>query len=311
MEKDILRQGKQGDCDLGIEHRMDVPSKAEGYVTLKDHKLNYIESLPCRLLNPNKPESGKISKMLLEKINNGVRPKIGVNQWRNTAEVIEWFKLIQRKDKAKFIVFDIESFYPNISAELLKNSLDWALQYVDISNDERKIIMTAKNTLLYSKNIPWCKKNSADSFDVTMGSFDGAETCELVGLYLLFQLKKLELNLGLYRDDGLGISYLSNRQTDILKKKICQIFRENGLNISVECNKQVVNFLDVTLDLQVNLFKPYMKPNKIIQYVHFDSNHPPHVLKNIPLGVNKRLSMLSSNEQVFNEAIPKYQEALN
>ena len=144
-----------------------------------------------------------------------------------SAEVIEWFKLIQRKDKAKFIVFDIESFYPNISAELLKNSLDWALQYVDISNDERKIIMTAKNTLLYSKNIPWCKKNSADSFDVTMGSFDGAETCELVGLYLLFQLKKLELNLGLYRDDRLGISYLSNRQTDILKKKICQIFGEN------------------------------------------------------------------------------------
>ena len=43
-------------------------------------------------------------------------------------------------------------------------------------------------------------------FDVTMCSFDGAETCELVGLYLLSKLTQVVgNNIGLYRDDGLAI----------------------------------------------------------------------------------------------------------
>ena len=43
-------------------------------------------------------------------------------------------------------------------------------------------------------------------FDVTMGSFDGVNTCDLVGLYLLDKLSNLirRENVGLYRDDGLA-----------------------------------------------------------------------------------------------------------
>ena len=173
------------------------------------------------------------------------------------------------------------------------------------------MILTAKNTLLYNDAGPWCKKNATDSFDVTMGSYDGAESCELVGLFLLSQLKHLFLKVGLYRDDGLAASYLTNRQTEMLKKKICQIFKDNGLNISIECNKSVVNFLDVTLDLQSNIYKPYTKPNEHIQYVNINSDHSPHVLNNIPVGVNTRLSMLSSSKEVFDQAVPIHQDALN
>ena len=48
-------------------------------------------------------------------------------------------------------------------------------------------------------------KKDYPNFDVTMGSFDGAEVCELVGLYLLNILKSEfgGKNIGLYRDDGL------------------------------------------------------------------------------------------------------------
>jgi hypothetical protein len=44
-------------------------------------------------------------------------------------------------------------------------------------------------------------------FDVTMGSYDGAEICELVGLFILSKLEaKFGKNqVGLYRDDGLAI----------------------------------------------------------------------------------------------------------
>ena len=52
-------------------------------------------------------------------------------------------------------------------------------------------------------NVRTKKRNSA--FDITMGSFDGAEICELVRLYLLHQMRKNfpDINIGLYRDGGL------------------------------------------------------------------------------------------------------------
>ena len=54
-----------------------------------------------------------------------------------------------------------------------------------------------------------------------------------------------------------------------------------------------------------------MKPNNKIIYVHCQSNHPLALLKNIPENINKRLSSISSTQQVFNEAIPPYQKALD
>ena len=54
----------------------------------------------------------------------------------------------------------------------------------------------------------WVKREG-EEFDITMGSYDGAETTDLVGLFLLHQLKHLPVNLGLYRDDGLAVSALA------------------------------------------------------------------------------------------------------
>ena len=71
-----------------------------------------------------------------------------------------------------------------------------------------------------------------------------------------------------------------------------------------------MNFLDVTFNLDSGVYKPYMKPNDTLLYVNKNSNHPPSILQNIPAGVNQRLSSISENEGVFNEAIPPYQNAL-
>ena len=143
-----------------------------------------------------------------------------------------------------------------------------------------------------------------------MGSYDGAETCELLGLYLLPQLSHLNIDIGLYRDDGLAICNKTPRQIDIIKKEICHIFSKNNLRITIEVNKKVVDFLDVTLNLSTGTFKPYMKPNNTPLYVHRNSNHPPSITRNIPESINKRLSNISSNEETFNESAQPYQEAL-
>ena len=65
------------------------------------------------------------------------------------------------------------------------------------------------------------------------------------------------------------------------------------------------------MDLQKDQFKPYRKPGDKPMYVSFLNNHPPGVLKNIPLGINKLLCEISSSKEVFLEAIPPYQKELD
>ena len=149
----------------------------------------------------------------------------------------------------------------------------WCVQLSVITDEQVHIIKHTKKTTLYKDGEPWCKKTS--NFDVTMGSFDGAEFCELVGLFLLSQLQYLNINVGLNRDDGLAVTNQTPRNTDKIKKEICKIFKENGLSITADVNKKVVDFLDVTLNLSTGLYQPYHKPNSKINYIHRDSNHPP------------------------------------
>jgi hypothetical protein len=142
-------------------------------------------------------------------------------------------------------------------------------------------------------------------------SYDGAESCEIVGLFILSELDKIDrLNVGIYRDDGLATTCAPPRQVEVLKKKICAVFTKHGLRTTADANMKVVDFLDVIFDLEHETYRPYLKPNNTPLYVDNSSNHPPNTLRNIPAGVNKRLSSISSDEKMFNMAAPVYQEAL-
>ena len=91
---------------------------------------------------------------------------------------------------------------------------------------------------------------------------------------------------------------------------MCKIFKRNSLQITIEANKKVVDFLDITFDLRTEIYKPYKKPNSNLTYIHKQSNHPPSIIKNLPKSINKRQSTNSKNAQIFNEACPAYTEAL-
>ena len=64
-------------------------------------------------------------------------------------------------------------------------ALDYASTFTNVTDQDRQIIIHAKRSLLYHQDSQWKKNNSDNTFDVTMGSYDGAETCELIGLYML------------------------------------------------------------------------------------------------------------------------------
>ena len=198
-----------------------------------------------------------------------------INLRRSTREVLEWFRSFPDKQNGWFIGFDIVEFYPSITEKLLLKAIDFAKQFNIIQDCEKDIIIHAKRTIVFKGEEPWSKKDSNNGFDVTMGSFDGAESCELVVCYMLSLLQeKHGPSFGLYRDDGLGIAKGTPRQIENMKKDICKTFQENDLRITIEANRKVVNFLDVTLDLNTGIHIPYMKPNNVLQYVNIKSNHP-------------------------------------
>ena len=192
-------------------------------------------------------------------------------------------------------------------------AVDYAKQFTNLTESDYNILIHCKKSFLFNGDSVWKKKDNAKNFDVTMGSYDGAETCELVGLFILSLLSSsIETrNVGLYRDDGLAILQNANGHfADKKRKEIINEFNKIGLNITIDANIRIVNFLDVTLDLNNGTYKPYHKPNESTIYINSDSNHPKNIIKQLPKTINKRINEISSNEDVFNNAARSYNNAL-
>ena len=74
--------------DLGIENRVYAYSTCESFVTIKDHKENYINNTKCRLINSAKSNMGKVSKIILSRIVSSLREKTSLIQWVNSSSTI-------------------------------------------------------------------------------------------------------------------------------------------------------------------------------------------------------------------------------
>ena len=299
---------------LKVADRMDSLARKEVFLTLKDHKDEFLGKLPCRLINPAKSEIGIVSKQILDRINATIKEHLGVQQWKNSSDVTAWFASIERKDQCVFTCFDICDFYPSISEDLLGKALDFAGKLTDIPDQEKTIILHSRKSLLFDAENDWVKKNRAGLFDVTMGCYDGAEVCELVGSYALTMLptvKYAKNDIGLYRDDGLAIHRTtSGRAAEKMKQDLIKHFATLGLKITIQTNLRTVNFLDMTLDLLCGKHFPYRKPNDTPSYIHKSSNHPPPILRNIPAAISRRITDTSSDEAAFQQAAPIYNTAL-
>ena len=87
------------------------------------------------------------------------------------------------------------------------------------------------------------------------------------------------------------------------------MFKDEGLDITIVANLKAMNFLDVEVDLNTGTHRPFTKPNNTLLYIDVNWNHPPSALKNTVQAVQNRLSMLSSNKEIFEQAAPPYQKA--
>ena len=146
-----------------------------------------------------------------------------------------------------------------------------------------------------------------------MGCYDGAETCQLVGIYIQNKLCKLmnKKDFGVYRDDGLEIlRNTSGPEADRKRKNIIKIFKECGLSITCEVNRKIVDFLDVRFNLNDETYEPYRKPNNEPVSINKQSNHPPNIIADIPKAIFKHLASISCNKNVFDRNVDIRQTAL-
>ena len=158
-EKRINQEAKRLATDLNIADRAEQIAHTDAFITLKDHKENFHTNPKYRLINPAKSELGIVSKQILQPVNLKVRAYTQSKQWRNTKEVIDWFKTIQTNDNLFFIQLDIVDFYASISEEIFNRAIEYARTITDITDNEYAIINNARKSLLFFKEEVWCKKN--------------------------------------------------------------------------------------------------------------------------------------------------------
>ena len=92
-------------------------------------------------------------------------------------------------------------------------------------------------------------KKGGDLFNVSMGAHDGAKVCELIGIFLLNlnMIRKKLVHIGTM--DCQFLRTVVVRKWIKIKKHLQKVFKNNSLDIIIECNTKVVNYLGVTFNL--------------------------------------------------------------
>ena len=176
-----IKEGNKLAKQTDMSDKIKMNGTGNSFVTLKDNKEDFMNHLTIRLINPSNNEIGRISKHILDQINTELVSKLSVNEWKNTISVSKSFRNINNKRLYKFLQFNIKAFYPSIKETLLHEVIQSAKDHVPIKRKDVEVIFQAQKSVLYSDGEPWVKKESG-SFGFTLGAYDGAEACELIGI---------------------------------------------------------------------------------------------------------------------------------
>ena len=74
--------------EANIIDKIEISGRGSSFITLKDHKIYFLNRPITRLLNSAIGEIGRISKHILQNINKTLSEEIKVNEWKNPESVI-------------------------------------------------------------------------------------------------------------------------------------------------------------------------------------------------------------------------------
>ena len=85
---EINEDTKKHARSLQIVDRMERHSESNAFLTIKDHRPEFPNTMKFRIINSASNNSGKVSKRVLDKINTKCGTASSVNQWRSTQDVL-------------------------------------------------------------------------------------------------------------------------------------------------------------------------------------------------------------------------------
>lgn len=135
-----------------------------------------------------------------------------------------------------------------------------AKSFVTIIKEEVNTVIHSQNSLFFNNTSLWIKREDDPDFDVTLSSFDSADICEPVDVYILkvFGQKYGKERVGLYRDNILvSFETVSGRQAKKINKEVIKIFKEEfNANITSETKLKIINFLYITFKRSTWKYQP-------------------------------------------------------
>ena len=137
-----------------------------------------------------------------------------------------------------------------MTEETLDKAISLASNHTTVSLEDICITKHSRKSLLFHLEQAWKTKQSSSCFDVTRGSYDGAELCELIGIFSQPVLQDIinKEAMGLHRDAGIIVlNKVTSQKTIKIRKKIIKVFKVNGFSIDIVTN--LVEVISWTLHL--------------------------------------------------------------
>ena len=134
---------------VNLDDHINWIARTPAFITINDHKTGFQQNLSCRLINPVKIKLGKVSKLIIQKINKTLISELDFNQWKNNSSVLKWFIDISNKKDSLFMQLGIREFYPSINEDILKMSSSLK-KFID--DEDLRLIMQCSQSLLFFGN---------------------------------------------------------------------------------------------------------------------------------------------------------------
>ena len=104
-----------------------------------------------------KNEIGRISKVILDKINSNLIKQVKVNQWKN-AQNIHWFIKIDKQQSQIPNIQYYKYFYPSIKETQFIKGINFTKKLINVPNEDEVIVKQLRKSLIYDNNKSWVKK---------------------------------------------------------------------------------------------------------------------------------------------------------
>ena len=78
----------------------------------------------------------------------------------------------------------MQEFFPSVKEDLLKEAMPFAQKDIVTTPKDMKVIFHSKKSLFYHNENSWIKRDSIDESQVGVGSYDKAEVCQTLVLFM-------------------------------------------------------------------------------------------------------------------------------